>query len=335
MQETAVAELVAAGLSVSAACAAAGVPRASWYRRRHRPRGHRAPVPQSDRFQPAALSVQERARIVAYLCDEEYADLSVTAVFYRLLDEGIYIASQSSWHRIARQRQLTGDRRRQATHPPAVIPVLCATGPNQVWSWDITMLPSTDRGRSFKLYLILDVYSRYVVGWRVEDAERATLAVAMLTDAIAANSVPEVLHADRGPSMTSDLMTETLGTLGIVKSHSRPHVSNDNPFSEAQFKTMKYALDYPRRFDTLEHARHWIDAFIRSYNTEHHHSGIGHYTPETVHNGTWRIYRNRRQSLLNTAYQQHPERYNRRPQAEIINIRTWINQPTTELSHTG
>lgn len=291
-------------------------------------------MPQRERAQPAALTPQERAQIEAYLADEQFADLSVSQVFYRLLDEGIYVASESSWHRIARAAKLTGDRRRQATHKPSVIPELCAVKPNQVWSWDITVLKSVDRGRNFKLYVILDVFSRYVVGWRLEPAESAVLAVQMLTETLTAQQADlEVLHADRGSAMTSDIMTHTLKHLGITQSHSRPRVSNDNPFSESQFKTMKYDLDYPGKFDNIEHARTWTARFIHAYNTQHRHSGIGHYTPESVHDGTWTVIRNRRQRTLDTAWRQHPKRHHRRPRASVIHEAIWINNPAqTQLA---
>ena len=307
-----------------------GVARATWYRRQTPPARVTDPIPQKDRIQPAALSSQERQRIEDYLADEDYADLSVSQVFYRLLDDGVYIASESSWHRIARAKNLTGDRRRQATHKPAAIPELCAVRPNQVWSWDITVLQSIDRGRNFKLYVILDVFSRYVVGWRLEPAENAILAVEMLTETLTAEQADlEVLHADRGSAMTSDIMTHTLKQLRIIQSHSRPRVSNDNPFSESQFKTMKYALDYPGKFENIEHARTWTAAFIDTYNTQHRHSGIGHYTPESVHDGTWTVFQQRRQNVLDNAWRQHPNRHRRRPRASTIHAESWINNPTT------
>lgn len=312
------------------ACALMGVSRATWYRRLNPPQLMTEPIPQRDRDQPATLTHLERARIEAYLMDEDYADFSVSQVFYRLLDEGIYIASESSWHRIARARKLTGDRRRQATHQPKAIPELCATRPNQVWSWDITVLRSVDRGRNFKLYVILDVFSRYVVGWRLEEAENAPFAVEMLENTIASeHAAPEVLHADRGSPMTSDLMTKTLIDNKIAQSHSRPRVSNDNPFSESQFKTMKYDLDYPGKFDNIEHAREWVTRFIEAYNTQHRHSGIGYYTPESVHDGTWTVFQNRRQQALDDVWKRHPHRHRRRPQAPVVHTESWINNPET------
>jgi putative transposase len=315
---------------VSDACALMGVSRATWYRRQNPPARVTDPIPQKERMQPAALTGEEQARIEGYLADEKFADFSVSQVFYRLLDEGVFIASLASWHRIARARKLSGDRRTQATHPPASIPELCAVRPNQVWSWDITVLQSVDRGRNFKLYVILDVFSRYVVGWRLEPAENAILAVEMLTEALTGQQADlEVLHADRGSAMTSDIMTQTLKQLGIVQSHSRPRVSNDNPFSESQFKTMKYDLDYPDKFDDLEHARTWTTRFIDAYNTEHRHSGIGYYTPESVHDGTWTVFQTRRQRALDAAWKRHPHRYRRRPKAHTVHAESWINNPST------
>jgi putative transposase len=329
-------------MTVMAACRLMGISRATRYRRGAPPRARKAPVPQKERPQPAALTEQERARIEAFLIDEEYADLSVSQVFYRALDKGVYIASESSWHRVARAGKLNGDRRALATHKPSVIPELCASRPNQVWSWDITVLRSVDRGRNFRLYVILDVFSRYVVGWRLEPNERTFEAIDMITDALAREQTkPEVLHADRGSAMTSIDMNRFLAKLGITQSHSRPRVSNDNPFSEAQFKTMKYVLDYPRHFNDIEHARDWTTGFINSYNTEHRHSGIGYYTPESVHNGSWLALRQQRQAVLDAAWAAHPQRHRQRPRAHTIHTESWINNPQQradrleKLSQTG
>jgi putative transposase len=319
-------------LTTSAACRLAGVSRATWYRRQQVTRPTRSPIPQKQRVQPAALSADERAAILAHLSDEDSADLSVSQLFHRLWDEEIYIASESSWHRIAREHKLTGDRRRQATHSAKAIPVLCASRPNQVWSWDITVLPSIDRGRNFRLYVILDVFSRFVVGWRLEDNEKSLLAVQMLDTSIAAHAKPDVLHADRGSPMTGNEMTTFLATNNIIQSHSRPHVSNDNPFSEAQFKTMKYGLDYPGRFTDLAHARDWTANFVTAYNTQHRHSGIGHYTPESVHDGTWTALQRRRQHTIDAAAARHPQRFTRPPRAPHIASHSWINKPH-DLSH--
>jgi putative transposase len=325
-----------------AACRLMGISRATRYRRCAPPPARKAPVPQKERPQPTTLTDQERARIEAFLINEDYAELSVSQVFYRALDEGVYIASESSWHRVARAAKLNGDRRALATHKPSVIPELCASRPNQVWSWDITVLRSVDRGRNFRLYVILDVFSRYVVGWRLEPNEGTLEAIDMITDALAREQTkPEVLHADRGSAMTSTDMNRFLANLGIIQSHSRPRVSNDNPFSEAQFKTMKYTLDYPRHFNDLEHARDWTTSFINSYNTEHRHSGIGYYTPESVHDGTWTLIQQRRQGALDAAWAANPQRHHQRPRAQHVHTESWINNPNkrgnrqTRLSQAG
>lgn len=316
------------------ACALLGRSRATHYRRLNPPAGRPDPIPQRDRTQPAALSPAEREAIVARLSSEDLADLSVAQVFYRAFDGGCWIASLPSWYRIARQVRLSGDRRRQAKHPPKVIPVLSATGPNQVWSWDITTLASIDRGRNFKLYVILDVFSRYVIAWRLEDREDDDLAVGMFTQAITEHGIPQVLHADRGSVMTSDVMSKVLADHGVTQSHSRPHVSNDNPFSEAQFKTAKYDLGYPIRFTGIDHARTWAATFIGFYNGEHRHSGIGYYTPASVHYGTWTDLRGARQATLDRAHALHPERFTRAPRATTIRTTVWINEPEP-VSQTG
>lgn len=305
-----------------------GISRATHYRRLNPPAPVGEPVPQAERVQPAALSPDERAQIVAHLVDEANADLSVAQLYYRLLDEGVHLGSVRTWYRIARAERLSGDRRRQARHPAKVIPILRADGPNQVWSWDITMLPSIDKGCNFRLYLILDVHSRYVIAWRLEEHEQSELAVQMLTDALEREQAQlQVLHADRGPSMISDAMKHALASRGITKSHSRPQVSNDNPFSESQFKTMKYQLNYPGRFTSIEAAREWVTHYISEYNNDHRHSGIGYYTPTSVHHHTWTHTRDHRQALLDTDHQAHPHRYRKPPQATTPSTETWINKP--------
>ncbi|TJY63661.1 IS3 family transposase [Arthrobacter sp. CAU 1506] len=244
------------------------------------------------------------------------------------MDEGLHVASEATWYRLARAAKLAGDRRRTATHPPKSIPVLCASRPNQVWSWDITVLPTIDRGRNLRLYVVLDVFSRAVVAWRLEPDEKAFKAVDMLENAFAVqNAKPEVLHADRGSIMTGTEVTALLAAHKVIQSHSRPRVSNDNPFSEAQFKTMKYALDYPGRFTDMDHARRWISAWMGYYNDCHLHSGIGYYTPSSVHDGTWIDIRDHRQALLDKHYAEHPERYRRPPKATTVQTQTWINKP--------
>lgn len=311
-----------------AACELMGISRATHYRRLSPPAPVSQPVPQAERVQPAALTQAERDQIVAILVDEANADLSVRQLYYRTLDSGVHLGSARTWYRIAAARRLSGDRRRQARHPARVIPILRTDGPNQVWSWDITMLPGPTKGCNYRLYQILDVYSRYVIAWRLEHHEQADLAVEMLTSALEREQAQlQVLHADNGPAMISDAMKEALASRGITKSHSRPHVSNDNPFSEAQFKTMKYQLNYPGHFTDIDTARHWVTTYVSEYNNNHRHSGIGHYTPASVHDNTWHQTHARRQALLDADYQAHPHRYRKPPQAPTPNNETWINKP--------
>ncbi len=286
------------------------------------------------------MSQAERQVILDRIKCEETADLNIAQIRVKAMDEGLHVASESTWYRVARAEKLAGDRRRCATHPPKTIPVLCASRPNQVWSWDITVLPTVDRGRNLRLYVVLDVLSRAVVAWCREPDEKGFKAVDMLEKAFAAQKAkPEVLNADRGSIMTDTEVSALLAGHGIDQSHSRPQVSNDNPFSKAQFKTMKYSLDYPGRFIDMDHARRWVSAWIGYYNDCHLHSGIGYYTPASVHGGSWITVRDQRQALLDTHYAQHPGRYRRRPQATTIENKTWINKPQedtntlTETSH--
>lgn len=312
-----------------------GYPKSSWYRHRQPDGdGTRDLVPQRDRRQPHALSAAEQDQIVAFLSEDRFANLSVQQVFYRVLDEGHYVASQRTWYRIAAQRQLSGDRRRQSSHPPKVIPELVADGPNQVWSWDITRVKIKVQKTRLHLYLIEDVFSRKCVGWRLEHREQDRLAVELIEDAVLAERAkPHTLHADGGPSMTSDAVKELLEDLGVERSRSRPHVSNDNPFSESLFKTLKYDLDYPAAFDTFQQALDWIAAFVARYNEQHRHSGLAGFTPNDVHDGTWVQAAARRQHLLDTHYRTRPGRYRRPPAVRTPPGAVWINKPGPDLSH--
>ena len=257
-------------------------------------------------------------------------------MFYRAFDEGCWIASLPSWYRIARQLRLCGGSAPAGEAPHRRRSRCCPRpAPNQVWSWDITTFASIDRGRNFKLYVILDVFSRYVVAWRLEDREEDDLAVEMFRAAIAEHGIPQVLHADRGSVMTSDVMSKILADHGVTQSHSRPHVSNDNPFSEAQFKTTKYDLGYPIRFTGQSTTpAPGTTKFIGFYNGEHRHSGIGYYTPASVHHGTWTHVRDARQTTLDRAHEKHPERFAHAPKATTISTTVWINEPQP-VSQTG
>ena len=306
-----------------------GYPKSSWYRHRKPGGGGKPdPVPQADRVQPQTLVLAEVLQIVSWLGEERFAGLSVQQVFYRVLDEGEYIASQRSWYRVAAAHQLTGDRRRQSTHPPRVVPELVADGPNQVWSWDITRVKIATQKTRLHLYLVEDVFSRKCVGWRLEDRERDELAKQLIIDAVGGERAkPHTLHADGGPSMISQSVRGLLETLSIAWSRSRPHVSNDNPYSEALFKTVKYDLDYPEVFEDYEHAQVWVAGFVARYNAEHRHSGLRGFTPDEVHDGTWTLTAARRQALLTAHHQTHPERYRQPPVVKGPHEMVWINKP--------
>jgi putative transposase len=253
------------------------------------------------------------------------------------LDEGTYLASVSSMYRLLRERDQVRERRAQARRPPTVKPELVATGPNQVWSWDITKLAGPQKWNWFHLYVILDVFSRYAVGWLVAPRESAALAEGLIAEAIFDQGVGHdqlTLHADRGSSMTSKTVTQLLADLGVLQSHSRPHQSNDNPFSEANFKTLKYFPTFPARFVSIAHAREFVDGFFDHYNNHHRHSGIGLHTPADVHFGRAEAVRAQRQAVLDAAYAAKPVRFRKPPRAPRLPEAAWINQPTqeTELS---
>jgi putative transposase len=264
------------------------------------------------------------------LNSERFCDKAPAEVWATLLDEGTYLASISTMYRVLRERNQVRERRRIARHLPHAKPELVATGPNEVWSWDITKLAGPYKWTWFQLYVILDVYSRYVVGWLVAPRESATLAEGLIADAIYTEEVPTgqlTIHADRGSSMTSKAVSQLLCDLGVLQSHSRPHQSNDNPYSEAQFKTLKYCPSFPKRFANLADARAFCAAFFAYYNDEHRHSGIGLHTPADVHHGRAEVVREKRQGVLDAAYLAHPERFRKSPSAPRIPEAAWINKP--------
>lgn len=285
---------------------------------------------------PAELSVQERDQILMVLNSEEYADLAVAQVWARELDEGRYWCSQSTMYRILAEAGLSGERRRQATHPPRVIPELVATSSNIVWSWDITKMRGPSKGCWYHAYVVIDIFSRYVVGWRIETVEDGALAADLITDIVAVQGTsPEYLHADGGAAMTSKPLASLLSDLDVTRSHNRPRTSNDNPFSEAQFKTMKYVPDYPARFDSIGHARAWMEEFTTWYNHEHRHSGIGLHTPASVHYVTaWEVQAGR-QRVLDAAHAARPERFTSRPLAPQLPTRVTINDPLRKVQETS
>ncbi len=330
--------LLAPRIGTRAACAASGVAQASWYRR-HRTSpapARRPPVPHRDRVQPRALSPAERAAILAALHAQRFADTAPAEVWATLLDEGTYLGSLSTFYRLLRAAGETRERRAQAAHPAAVKPELIATGPNQVWSWDITKLHGPAKWTYYYLYVILDIYSRYAVGWMVATRESAALAEKLIAATAAKQGISRgqlTLHADRGSSMTSKPVAFLLADLGVIQSHSRPHVSNDNPYSEAQFKTLKYRPGFPARFASIEAARAHSQAFFPWYNTQHRHSGLGLHTASDVHHGTAAAVRARRARVLAAAYRQHPERFVSKPPAPPqLPATSWINPPEKEAA---
>lgn len=281
---------------------------------------------------PRTLSPAERQAILDALHSERFMDLSTREVYATLLDEGVYLGSVSTLYRVLRSQGEVRERRRIATHPARVKPELVAHGPNQVWSWDITKLHGPEKWTYYHLYVILDVYSRYVVGWLVATRESAELARKLIDHAVRSQGVQPgalTLHADRGSSMMSKPVAFLLADLGVTKSHSRPHTSNDNPYSEAQFKTLKYHPDFPDRFESLEQARSFLRDFFEWYNMAHRHVGLALMTPDTVHyRKTDVVVARRRTVILTAAYEAHPERFvQRRPQPARPAQAAYINQP--------
>jgi putative transposase len=277
------------------------------------------------------LTEAERQAVLDVLHSERFADQSPVAVYATLLDEGTYQCSVRTMYRLLTECKEVRERRDQLRHPAYQKPELLATGPNQVWSWDITKLMGPTKWSYFYLYVILDIFSRYVVGWMVATRESAELAKRLIHNTQIKQGVAPgelTIHADRGSSMRSKAVALLLSDLGITKTHSRPHTSNDNPYSEAQFKTLKYRPGFPQRFGSIEDARAFCQGFFPWYNTEHHHSGIGLLTPETLHYGRAEVVTNARQQVLQAAYAAHPERFvNKLPQPPVIPTAAWINKP--------
>jgi putative transposase len=286
-------------VGVKKACELLGRVRSTFYRRKQ-PTTPKESSPR--RSPPNALSDAERAAVLTLLSEPEHRDLAIDQVYARTLDEGIYLCSPATMHRVLAASGASSDRRAQRTHPAKKRPELLATRPNEIWSWDISKLHGPTRGLSYDLYVILDIFSRYVLNWLVAAHEDAELAKEFIEDAIITQGVARdtlTIHADRGGAMRSKPVSQLMVDLGIVRSHSRPHVSNDNPFSEAAFKTLKYCPTFPSRFGCLEDARVFCESFFTYYNHEHRHSGIGFHTPASVHYGTHVEIREQRQVTLN------------------------------------
>jgi putative transposase len=319
---------LAPDVGIQAACDALGIVRSSFYRQRY-------PVPVTEpRPAPArALSTAEREMVLARLHEERFQDRSPAAVQATLLDEGVYHCSVRTMYRILAERGETRERRDHRTHPVYQKPELLATAPNQLWSWDITKLLGPAKWTYFYLYVILDVFSRYVVGWMVAHRESAEMARKLIEDTCSKQQIEAgqlTIHADRGSSMTSKPVAFLLADLGVTKTHSRPYVSDDNPYSESQFRTMKYRPDFPDRFGCIQDSRVHSQLFFAWYNDEHRHSGIALLTPAMVHYDQADTIFQNRQLVLDAAYLAHPERFVRSPPKPLsIPKEVWINKPKT------
>jgi putative transposase len=305
--------------------------RSTWhYRSNPRPKVT-APLPHKDRAYPSRIPDADRAVIQDRITAGWQAGTSVDYSFATAWDAGVMVASRRSWWRIAAaivdQSARPVAPTRSASTTPRQAPVLKATGPQQIWSWDITDLRTPWRGVAFKAYSIIDIYSRMIVGWRVEERESDHLAVEMFTDAFACRGLPAVVHADSGSAMRSTDLKDLLATLGIAQTHNRPRVSNDNPFSESEFRTMKYRPNYPGTFTDIGGARAWVSAYLSWYNQHHRHSGIALFTPSEVHNGQWTRRWQTRDQALQAYYDDYPERFRRRPRTSSPNPIVGINLP--------
>jgi putative transposase len=275
--------------------------------------------------------LEEKQRVLAALHEDRFVDKAPAEIFAQLLDEGVYLCSVSTMYRILREHEEVRERRNLLRHPAYKKPELLATAPNQVWSWDITKLRGPEKWSCYFLYVIIDIFSRYVVGWMVAPAQTAELAEALITETCWRQSIDQgelYIHSDRGAPMTSKPVALLLSELGITRSFSRPYVSDDNPYSEAHFKTLKYRPNFPKRFGSIQDAREFCREFFKWYNNEHYHSGIAWMTPATVHYEHSHLCNRARQKVLDKAFQEHAERFViGRPQSHLPPREVWINKP--------
>jgi len=324
---TALAESLAEKIGVKAACRALDIPRSQVYRARQpasRPRRRPTPV--------RGLSEAERAEVRQMLNSQRFAECAPRQVYATLLDEGTYLCSWRTMYRVLAAHDEVRERRDQFRHPTYHKPELLATAPNQVWSWDITKLRGPAKWNYFSLYVLLDIYSRYIVGWLLAEQESAALAEVLVKESCHQQGIaPDqlTLHADNGGPMRAKSLALLLSDLGVTASHSRPHTSDDNPFSEAHFKTLKYHPGYPDRFGSLEDARSWARQFFAWYNEEHYHTGLNLLTPASVHYGQATTIQQQRQTVLSAAYTAHPERFSQgAPLVAGPPAAVWINPPS-------
>jgi transposase InsO family protein len=316
-------ELTAVGVPTRAAAVLVGVSRATATRK------PRTPAPPGARVPANRLTDAERAEVLEVVNSTRFVDLPPIQIYAHLLDEGVYLGSISTIYRILGENAQVKERRRLARHPARAIPELVATGPGQAYSWDITKLAGPVKGKYFDAYVMIDIYSRYIVGAHVHASESAVLATEMMREIFAIHGNPRVVHADRGTSMTSKTVAALLSDLEITKSHSRPRVSNDNPYSESWFKTLKFAPVFPERFGSLADAKAFMADFIEGYNHHHHHTGIGLNTPADVHFGLATAKAAERAVVLAAARARNPERFATTQDPKILDIpaTAWINKP--------
>ncbi|BDZ40417.1 transposase [Microbacterium suwonense] len=325
--------LIGAGIPTRDASSLTGVPRVTAARQAARA-GRPEPEPAARPVPAHKLIDGERALVLATLSSDEFVDKPPLQVYAILLERGQYVGSVATMYRVLRENMQVRERRRLATHPPRKVPELIATAAGQVYSWDITKLAGPARGVYYDAYVMIDIFSRYIVGAIVHSCEDGLLAKEMMIDASGLHGTPEVVHSDGGPSMTSKTVRILLADVGIVRSRSRPHVSNDNPYSEALFKTMKYLPVFPDRFSSLGHARQFLGEFVNAYNHHHRHTGIGMHTPADVHYGLADAIDRDRDAALDATRRAHPERFTSRvtPRPKILDRdpTAWINQPPTD-----
>lgn len=302
-----------ARLPLKAACAALGLNRSTVYARQRRREG--AAEPRTTRkhcAQPRALSDAERELVLATLASETYRDQPPCEVYHHLLEKGEYLCSMSTMYRLLRERKASGERRAQRPAQHHAVPRLRAEAPNEVWTWDITKLPTVRRGVYLSLYVVLDLFSRLALAWMVSAKENSALACQLMREATARYRIESgtlTIHQDRGAPMIAHTYLDLMSELGISASHSRPRVSNDNPFSESAFKTQKYQPDYPGRFADIVHANRWCGDYFPWYNFEHHHTGLAGFTPEQVYTGRYRAIAECKQRALDAHYARHPQRF--------------------------
>lgn len=316
-------------IGVLAACEAAGVARATWYRaQKPKVMGPRKPP----KRQPRAISLEEERQVLDALNSPQFQDKCVGEVHATLLEQGTYLCSERTMYRVLARNEQVKERRNQLCHPEYKRPELLATGPRQVFSWDITKLKGPEKWKYYQLYVIIDIYSRYVVGWMLSDRESAELAAQFIDETCEKEGISHgqlTLHADRGTAMTSLAVGQLLANLGVVRTHSRPQVSNDNPYSESQFKTMKYRPEFPKRFGSFEDALAFLRTFFAWYNNEHHHEGIAMLTPSDLHHGRAEQVLEHRHQVMLAAYAANPQRFVRgAPRRGEVPSGAWINKPT-------